>query len=162
MRNKLTLKELQYLDAFLKYMCNYPSVNHQINIIFKDDGKLLTGDFFIYKDGSPSICKVGYRNSYRVDDIHLDFDNAMEKYNSLYGSYNKDVIIRNLSHIDTFIDRLLSSNFFDACTNLLDDVPPYLYAPIFYDSNMPKLDFYILDKDKTYEIVSILCTSAQK
>ena len=37
-----------------------------------------------------------------------------------------------------------------------EKLTPFIYSPVFYNQQMPKLDFYALDEDKTYEVVSIV------
>ena len=140
MHNKLTIKELFFLIEFCKLLEFKTSDKYNISVIFKDDHHLISGT-----------------------NESIDFDFSKRINHIFSWRFNvSDVIQESLEHPNLLAKKILTKDFFQNLPKSLDNIQPFLYSPVFYGENMPKLNFYILDPEKQYEVISILCTQVQK
>ena len=139
MYNKLSVKELFYLMEFCKILEFKVSSKYNISVIFKDGSHLVSGT---------------------NEPMDFDFSDKIAKIFSW--RFNTMVIAESLERPNLLAKKLLTEDFFEDLPKGIDNIQPFLYSPVFYGENIPKLSFYILDPEKQYEVVSILCTQVQR
>lgn len=159
---KLNLKQLQFLDAFLKLIGEFSKKKYIPKIVFKEDTQLITGDFFKYNLGYPVVKVRAYRDTYNLYSPVIISEKFMNKYFSdSYYSPIPEQCNNALENLECFIQEHLNDDFFDDLPKYLEEVPPYIYTPTFYGLENFKPSFYILDPEKTYEVVSIILEPSQ-
>lgn len=162
MYTNLTIKELQYLDAFLKALVAASSeANLKLTIVISVDGNLIAGDFLRYDTFTPLVYKQNLHKHFVADVLNLCFNREIANRYSLGTTLDQTAITNNISHIDNLLQTLLTQDFFANIPEVLDALPPYIYNPTFITSNNSQLGFYMLEVDKTYKVVSILSQPAQ-
>lgn len=165
MINKLTLKQLQFLDIFLNKLSFIPNFNKTPKIVFKDGNQLISGNFFSKSEAMEYPCtKKAYCISY-YKHVPLQVISSIETLftkhlDGAYHAYPKSAEL-HLENLETFLFDALTEDFFADIPECLEEVPPYIYNPTFYDLENFKPSFYILDPKKTYEVVSIILEPSQ-
>lgn len=162
MITKLNLKQLQFLDAFLKLTVECSERKSTCKIVFKDGNQLIAGDFFNYSDGEPIVKKRVYRDNYKSDfPVIISEDFMYKHFPKCYHTSTQKQCDNALENLECFIQEHLNDDFFDDIPECLEEVPPYIYNPTFYGLENFKPSFYILDPEKTYEVVSIILEPSQ-
>ena len=165
MINKLTLKQLQFLDIFLNKLSFIPNFNKTPKIVFKDGNQLISGNFFSKSEAMEYSCtkKAYCISSYKHVPLQIDSSLEIPFLKYLEGAlheYTKSAKL-HLENVETFLFEMLNEDFFEDLPKCLEEVPPYISNPTFYGLENFKPSFYILDPEKTYEVVSIILEPSQ-
>lgn len=167
MDRKLAIRDLQILELSLAVL-NYEH-KFDFRFIVKDDDLLLSGNFFLYdKEKNPGIRKPsGQMKPYKIDDLTYILNGGLltciTKHFSLRGRENEaERCNLALSHLPEYLKYCDKEDLFNKCAknsglSVLDGDNQYMFnAEILNIPNSPKMEFYCLDKDKAYDLLSII------
>lgn len=163
MKKYFTIKELQFLDALLNYLAeNYKSKQLIPKILFKDKDFVISGSFFDYQNGYSYLTSYDPLNKGYLQKVELvNYRKIGEFFEiSAYGEYDQNTLSKLLNPA-YFFHKISDQLFEELASKFKENLTPFLYSPVFYNQQMPKLDFYALDEEKTYEVVSILLEEKQ-
>jgi len=161
MRKMLTVKELQFLDAALKYLTGAnANAEYHPQIIIKDDNLILSGDFFIYSGYHAKInCFDCFAGLCEIEKKIISYETHIKKpIDDFLGQCCLEKMNFLLNNLDIASTMLLTEEYLELAPSIDKDVPPYIYSPTFYNAQIPSLGFYLLDdsENKTYEVMSII------
>lgn len=172
MNRKLTIRELQSYELLLSSLNRAVKNNFHFQFIVKDENLILSGNFFLYDEqNNPGIRKNGYaQDLYTLEslsDIFYD-DDLLQPIIRHFPPHNgsfQDRCKMVLSHLPEFFKYCDKEGSIDKCKthpqlSILDGDNQYMFDVKILDvSNLPQLDFYRLDIDKTYDLLSIVTTT---
>lgn len=163
MKKYFTIKELQFLDALLNYLAaNYKSKQLIPKILFKDKDFVISGSFFDYQNGYAYLTNYDPLNNGYPQKVDLINYRKIGEFFDIpaYSEYDQNTLGRLLK--SAYFFSKVSDKLFDELMSLTEEkLTPFIYSPVFYNQQMPKLDFYALGEDKTYEVVSIVLEEQQ-
>lgn len=146
--SKLSLAHLQLFDIVLKRIFSDFENKTYFQPIIKIDNNLLSCNFCKY---NPNLRPLKLEIDYDGDifESNISFNDLIRKFNSITGIEH----YRNIAKEPELIFELILN--FVKNDNLFNIVSEYAYDITFLNSGVT-LPFYQLNKDSTYEIVSIL------
>lgn len=163
MKKHFTFKELQFLDALLNYLAaNYNDKRLIPKILFKDKDFVISGSFFYYKNGYAYLKDYDPLNKVYLQKVDLvNYPEVGEFFDiCLYNEYDQNTLSKLLNPA-YFFNQISDNLFKELMSKHEEKLTPFLYSPVFYNQQMPELDFYPLDEDITYEVVSIVLEEQQ-
>lgn len=172
MNRKLTIRELQIYELLLSSLNCAVKNNFHFQFVVKDENLILSGNFFLYDEQNrPCLRKNGYnQDSYVPEELsHVFYDNDLlqliiRHFPLQEGSFH-DRCETALSHLPEFFKYCDKEGIMDKCKthpqlSVLDGDNQYMFdVKILNVSDLPQLDFYRLDKDETYDLLSIVTTT---
>ncbi len=165
MKTMLKLNDLRHLDIILKEVAYYSKKHLKPQLLIKEGQHLFSGDFFIYDNDLACYTEKLSRSTYRKRSLCVEYGAVLDGLLPSPYAKPEDVFASHIQNLNAFAELLLSEKFLNDLKDKLclnsEKLPPYIYKPVFYTANIPNLDFYILDPEKEYEVVSIICQPVQ-
>lgn len=165
MKTMLKLDDMRHLDIILKEVAYYSKKHLKPQLLIKEGQHLFSGDFFIYDDDLACYTEKSSRATYKKRSLCVEYGTVLDELLPSPYANAEDVFAAHIQNLDAFAESLLSEDFLKFVKDKLclnsEKLPPYIYKPVFYTANIPNLDFYILDPEKEYEVVSIICQPVQ-
>lgn len=163
MMKLFSVKQLQILDATLNAVAYASKTNMVPKIVIKvSDSLMITGNFFFYYKGQAQIKQYSGKNDPYLSDVPtLNSADLLKHLNKISPwRLDEEKYARLLDPSDFFFNfaEEMVSHFYDL---YLTTSPAFIYNPQIIGCDCPHLDFYALDENREYEVVSIFLEETQ-